>query len=651
MKRIQMKKILASILLLGMSAGWSQDPVKWRHELQQIDSTTLEIQHRASIEKKWHLYSQFSNPEGAIPTEFIYTGADSTLVLLEGVKESKSITAFDTVFEMDLTYFETEATFRQRFRFAAPNVDRVEGEINYQACDDKLCIFRTETFQLNRSGELLIETKNLSEASQAKAAQLKLNLQNKDLLTSSVSEEQNSHWRIFFLGMLGGLLALLTPCVFPMIPLTVSFFLKQQQNPKKGSQQALLYGFFIVLIYAVLSLPFHLLDNLNPEFLNTLATNSTLNLIFFGVFVAFAFSFFGYFELTLPSSWGNRTDGASQWSGIVGVFFMALTLAIVSFSCTGPILGSLLAGSLSSFGGAIQLTYGMMGFGLALAFPFAFFALFPRWLQALPQSGGWMTTVKVILGFLELALALKFLSNADLVGHWGLLKREVFIGVWALLALGMTFYLFGVFRFPHESRSPLGLGRKMAAMGALLISVYLVFGLVSNENRLTLLSGFPPPEFYSLWSQDSDCPLGLECYKDFETGRAAALQANKPLLLDFTGWACVNCRKMEENVWSDAEVFPLLNENYILVSLYVDDRTALPDGEAFEMTHSNGSVRSVDTVGEKWAAFQALNFESASQPFYVQMTAQGALLNAPIQYTDTQTFKQWLQQGWNAFQK
>jgi hypothetical protein len=257
----------------------------------------------------------------------------------------------------------------------------------------------------------------------------------------------------------------------------------------------------------------------------------------------------------------------------------------------------------------------------------------------------------VVLGFLELALALKFLSNADLVGHWGLLKREVFIGVWALLALGMTLYLFGVFRFPHESRSPLGLGRKMAATGALLISVYLVFGLVSNENRLTLLSGFPPPEFYSLWSQDSDCPLGLECYKDFETGRAAALQANKPLLLDFTGWACVNCRKMEENVWSDAEVFPLLNENYILVSLYVDDRTALPDGEAFEMTHSNGSVRSVDTVGEKWAAFQALNFESASQPFYVQMTAQGALLNAPIQYTDTQTFKQWLQQGWNAFQK
>lgn len=646
-----MKKILASLLLLGISAGWSQDPVKWRHELQQIDSTTFEIQHRATIEKKWHLYSQFSNPEGAIPTEFIYTGADSTLILLEGVKESKSITAFDTVFEMDLTYFETAAIFRQRFRFADLSGDRIEGEINYQACDDKLCIFRTETFQLNRSGELLIETKNLSEASQARAAQLHLNLQNKDLLTSSALEEQNNHWRIFFLGMLGGLLALLTPCVFPMIPLTVSFFLKQEQNPKKGTQQALLYGFFIVLIYVLLSLPFHLLDNLNPEFLNTLATNITLNLIFFGVFVVFAFSFFGYFELTLPSSWGNRTDGASQWSGMVGIFFMALTLAVVSFSCTGPILGSLLAGSLSSSGGALQLTYGMMGFGLALAFPFAFFALFPRWLQALPHSGGWLTTIKVVLGFLELALALKFLSNADLIGHWGLLKREVFIGIWALLALAMTLYLFGLFRFPHQSKSTLRMGRKIAGSITLLASFYLVFGLLSSENHLRVLSGFPPPEFYSLRSEQSDCPLGLECYKDFETGRAAALQANKPLLLDFTGWACVNCRKMEENVWSDGEVFPLLNENYILVSLYVDDRTALPDGAAFEMTNPNGSIRSVDTVGEKWAAFQALNFQSASQPFYIQMTAQGRLLNSPIQYTDVRTFKQWLQQGWIAFQK
>ena len=646
-----MKKILASLLLLGISAGWSQDPVKWRHELQQIDSTTFEIQHRATIEKKWHLYSQFSNPEGAIPTEFVYTGADSTLILLEGVKESKSITAFDTVFEMDLTYFETATIFRQRFRFADLSGDRIQGEINYQACDDKLCIFRTETFQLNRSGELLIETKNLSEASQARAAQLHLNLQKKDLLTFSAFEEQNNHWRIFFLGMLGGLLALLTPCVFPMIPLTVSFFLKQEQNPKKGTQQALLYGFFIVLIYALLSVPFHLLDNLNPEFLNTLATNITLNLIFFGVFVVFAFSFFGYFELTLPSSWGNRTDGASQWSGIVGIFFMALTLAVVSFSCTGPILGSLLAGSLSSSGGALQLTYGMMGFGLALAFPFAFFALFPRWLQALPHSGGWMTTIKVVLGFLELALALKFLSNADLIGHWGLLKREVFIGIWALLALAMTLYLFGLFRFPHESKSTLRMGRKIAGSIALLVSFYLVFGLLSSENHLRVLSGFPPPEFYSLRSEQSDCPLGLECYKDFDTGRAVALQANKPLLLDFTGWACVNCRKMEEIVWSDGEVFPLLNENYILVSLYVDDRTALPDGAAFEMTNPNGSIRSVDTVGEKWAAFQALNFQSASQPFYIQMTAQGRLLNSPIQYTDVQTFKQWLQQGWIAFQK
>ena len=459
-----------------------------------------------------------------------------------------------------------------------------------------------------------------------------------------------SYWNLFFLGLLGGLLALLTPCVFPMIPLTVSFFLKQQSQSSKGTLQALLYGFFIILIYVLLSLPFHLLDNLNPEFLNTLSTNVLLNVVFFVVFVVFAFSFFGYFELTLPSSWGNQSDKASQWSGVIGIFFMALTLAIVSFSCTGPILGSLLAGSLTASGGAVQLTYGMMGFGVALAFPFAFFALFPRWLQALPQSGGWMTTVKVILGFLELALALKFLSNADLVAHWGILKREVFVGIWTLLAFGLTLYLFGVIRFPHDPpKPPLSLGRKMTAWASLIGTAYLFLGLVSTENRLSLLSGFPPPEFYSIRSKESDCPLGLECYKDYETGKAAAQASNKPILLDFTGWACVNCRKMEENVWSDPDVFSLLNEKYVLISLYVDDRKELSELERFELPNPNGTLRSVDTVGEKWAAFQALNFQSASQPFYVLLSPDEKLLAPPIQYTDTATFKQWLETGWAAF--
>ena len=327
---------------------------------------------------------------------------------------------------------------------------------------------------------------------------------------------------------------MLTPCVFPMIPLTVSFFLKQATTKSKGVYNALLYTFFIILIYGLLSLPFHFLDSLNPEILNTIATNVTLNLIFFGVFVFFAFSFFGFYELTLPSQWGNKSDQASGFKGGVGIFFMALTLAIVSFSCTGPILGSLLAGSLTADGGAMQLSAGMLGFGIALGLPFGLFALFPNTLKALPKSGGWMTTVKVVLGFLELALALKFLSNADLVAHWDLLKREVFIGIWALISLLLTLYLFGIIRFKHDIKQKIGLIRGVFATLSLLFTSFLVFGLVSDGNQLKILSGFPPPEFYSINSTESDCPLGLECYKDYETGLEVARTDNKTILLDFT---------------------------------------------------------------------------------------------------------------------
>ena len=644
-----MKKMIAVGLFLSTVMSWAQEPVKWVHQLTQVAPQTYDIQHIATIDSTWHLYSQFSNPEGAVPTEITYLGEGERFSLDGNTKESESKTAFDTVFEMDLTFFENQAIFTQRLKINDPALSRIEGEINYQACDDKLCIFRTEPFRFSLDGKKLVDAQAPSAASQVKAQALLLDLKDKALLGSTVGGDKNDYGRLFVLGLLGGLLALLTPCVFPMIPLTVSFFLKQQDQPGKGTGQALLYGFFIVLIYALLSLPFHLLDNLNPEFLNTISTNVGLNVVFFAVFVVFAFSFFGYFELTLPTAWGSRSDAASQWQGVIGVFFMALTLAIVSFSCTGPILGSLLAGSLGGSSGALQLTYGMLGFGVALAFPFAFFALFPKWLQALPQSGGWMTTVKVTLGFLELALALKFLSNADLVAHWGLLKRELFIGIWTLLAFGLTLYLFGIYRFPHEVKMPLSFGRKVVAFFALVGTSYLFLGLISSDNKLTLLSGFPPPEFYSLRQQDSDCPLGLDCYKDFETGRAVAAAANKPILLDFTGWACVNCRKMEENVWSDPQVYSLLKEKFILISLYVDDREPLVTAEQFSLPNPNGSLRKIDTVGEKWAAFQALNFQSASQPFYVLLTAEGRILGPSIQYTDTTSFQQWLTLGWTAF--
>ena len=434
-----------------------------------------------------------------------------------------------------------------------------------------------------------------------------------------------------------------------MIPLTVSFFLKQSNSKSKGIFNALLYAFFIVLIYVTFSLPFHLIDSLNPDILNNLATNVTLNMIFFVVFVFFAFSFFGFYELTLPTRWGSKTDEASTINGGLGILFMALTLAIVSFSCTGPILGSLLAGSLTAEGGDFQLSIGMLGFGVALGLPFGLFALFPNILKALPKSGGWMTTIKVILGFLELALALKFLSNADLVAHWGFLKREVFVGIWTLLAFGLTLYLFGIFRFPNEVKIPLSRLRKLIACGSLILTSYLFLGFISEENKLRMFSGFPPPEFYSIRAQESDCPLGLDCYKDFEQGLEIALTQNKPILLDFTGWACVNCRRMEENIWAAPEVYKLLKDRYIIISLYVDDREKLSTDKQFNYKYADGRIKQINTIGKKWATFQAINFKTASQPFYVQLTAEYQLLNPPIQYTDKTTFENWLLQGLEHF--
>ena len=622
-----------------------EEPVVWESKVEQLAEDRYQLIFEADIAPNWHLYSQFSDPEGAIPTEFVFDQTDS-FKLVGNVTESESVVDYDQVFEMDLTYFNDSAIFQQQIQVLDDRLTQIKVEINYQACDDELCIFRTETFALSLDGSVAAVELDVDEKSQALSAELKLALTETQYLESaSVKEGTNAPLNIFLLGFFGGLLALLTPCVFPMIPLTVSFFIKQSTTKSKGIFNALLYTFFIVLIYILLSLPFHFIDSLNPEILNNLATNVGLNIFFFVVFVFFALSFFGFYELTLPTVWGSKTDEASAVRGGLGIFFMALTLAIVSFSCTGPILGSLLAGSLTAEGGAFQLSIGMLGFGVALGLPFGLFALFPNALKALPKSGGWMTTVKVVLGFLELALALKFLSNADLVAHWGILKREVFVGIWTLISLGLTLYLFGIFRFPHEVKMPLSKGRKLVAVGVLILTSYLFLGFVSEENKLRLFSGFPPPEFYSLNTQESDCPLGLECYKDFELGKQAAALANKPILLDFTGWACVNCRRMEENVWADPAVYELLNERYIIISLYVDDRETLAPESQFNFQYPDGRIKEINTIGKKWATFQAINFNTASQPFYIQMSSDGELLNTPIQYTDKVTFENWLKLG------
>jgi thiol:disulfide interchange protein DsbD len=394
----------------------------------------------------------------------------------------------------------------------------------------------------------------------------------------------------------------------------------------------------------LLSLPFHFLDSLDPEILNSISTNVWLNVGFFVIFILFAISFFGYFEITLPHAWSNKMDTASDIGGIIGTFFMALTLAIVSFSCTGPILGSLLVGALSSDGGAIQLTFGMLGFGAALALPFTLFALFPNWLNNLPKSGGWLNTVKVVLGFLEVALALKFLSNADMVQHWGLLKREVFIGIWILVFGGLALYLFGKIKFPHDGPlKKLSWGRMTTGIVALIFTLYLISGLFLNTS-LNLLSGFAPPKFYSLTKTNTECPLDLNCFKDFHEGLEHAQKNNQPILLDFTGWACVNCRKMEENVWSDPEVYKAL-EKYVLISLYIDDRKELPKEMRFDYQKKNGKTKTIRTVGSKWATFQAINFQTASQPFYVQISPNLELLNHPEKYTDKKTYLNWLKKG------
>ena len=632
---------------LGLQA---QEPVVWTTDIEKTTDTEYVLIFRAVMQPKWHLYSQNLPKDGPLPTEFVFEGADTAFELLGKTEESKTVTAFDPIFEMDLSWFEGEATFRQKIRLLQPELGTVSGEINFQACDDKICIFRSEPFRfvLDPSKAIAVIQKTVDPESLKKSEALQLSLKNSEFLEKNQSQKSdNPLFNLFLLGFIGGLIALLTPCVFPMIPLTVSFFLKQSVSKSKGVGRALLYGFFILLIYILMSLPFHFLDALDPQILNTLSTNIVMNLIFFAVFVFFAFSFFGYYELTLPSSWGNRSDAASAGGGVLGIFFMALTLAIVSFSCTGPILGSLLAGSLTAEGGADQLTVGMAGFGFALALPFGLLAFFPNALKSIPKSGGWMTKVKVTLGFLELALALKFLSNADLVGHWGILKREIFVSIWLVIAVLLFVYLMGWLRFPHDVKgTKISKVQRFFTFLVLIFIFYLIPGLGKNQDgRLTLLSGFPPPVFYSVYPSDSECPLGLNCFKDYETGRAYAEAEDKPILLDFTGWACVNCRKMEENVWSRPEVFRLLNEEFVIISLYVDDRKELPEALQFNFQYPNRRIKTIKTVGEKWATFQSLNFASASQPYYVLMSADATLLNPPIQYTDTATYKDWLQSG------
>lgn len=655
-----MKNILGVLLLVfSFVTGYSQsddNPAVWTYEVQKDSDTEYTLKFKADIHEGWHIYSQFTDENGSLPSEFTFEKAGEDYELVGPTSESATLTEYSEIFEVDETFFKDRAVFTQKIKLLNPEVTQVSIGLFYQICKE-VCIPKDEVFHISLTGEKAVVAEETVDGRSAQmSADMILDLKNKDLLTQTgegVLEEKSGLWTIFVLGFLGGLIALLTPCVFPMIPLTVSFFTKQGGNKSKGIANALLYGFFIVLIYFLLSLPFHLFDSVDSQILNTIATNVWLNLFFFVIFIFFAFSFFGYYDLTLPSSWANKMDSASsKVGGAFGIFFMAVTLAIVSFSCTGPILGGLLGSTALSDGDvATNLSAGMIGFGVALALPFGLFALFPAWLNSLPKSGGWMTTVKVTLGFLELVLAFKFLSNADLVGNWGLFKRELFLGVWILLFVLLTLYLFGSFRFPHDGpKKSLSTGRKIVGLASAGFAIYLILGL-TNITNLKLLSGFPPPDFYSLVETESDCPLGIDCFKDFDKGMAYAKEVNKPVLLDFTGWACVNCRKMEETVWSEPDIYPILKDEYVLISLYIDDRKELPEAQQFSFKYESGRVKKIKTVGEKWGTFQTLNFNAASQPYYVLLSPDLEVLNTAVQYTDRDTYKEWLEKGVSNFKQ
>jgi thiol:disulfide interchange protein len=634
------------------------DPVKWSLAVEKINEQEYNLAFKATVQKGWYLYSQFIEEGGPEPTAFEF--AENPNVEALGKAEEKGahkVDGFDEMFGMNVTKYKEEVIFNQKIKVTDP-AQPVNGSVWFMTCDDERCLPSKEV-KFSVTPATLTAIIPVEETATITGTGGDVPVIDKSTAaacgnTVEVSEGKGM-WGIFILGFLGGLLALLTPCVFPMIPLTVSFFTKGSENKRKGLVNAFMYGFYILLVYLLLSIPFHLLDSVSPGILNEISTNVWLNIAFFAIFLFFAFSFFGYYELTLPASWANKASSAEGIGGAIGIFFMALTLALVSFSCTGPILGSLLAGALTSEGGAWQLTAGMGGFGLALALPFGLFAAFPSWLSSLPKSGGWMTTVKVVLGFLELALALKFLSNADLVKHWGLLKIEPFLALWILVFVAMGFYLFGKIRFPHDSPiKKLSAGRIATGVLSFAFAAYLATGFIYDENTgsfrsLKLLSGLAPPAGYS-WIHPKECPQNLDCFKDFEQGLAYARKVNKPIMIDFTGHACVNCRKMEEHVWPEPDVYKFLKDEYVLISLYVDEKVELPEAEQKVLPMKSGGTKKIRTIGHKWEYFQTENFDNNSQPWYVLLSPDGKMLNHPVGYTpDSDEYSSFLQCGLDRF--
>jgi len=651
-------------------------PVKWTSSVEQTKPGEAVLVMTAHIDEGWHMYSQFLvGDSGPIPTLFTYK--PSAYFSVTGkTEEEKAVEEFDKNFDMTLKYFFKAPVFRQKIKVKCKNDFTLNATVEFMVCDDHQCLPPDEaefSFKIkgNPAGEDCTEKKGeikiikqdttssiapvipAPDTAQTQVAAAETGSKKKQPLSEMITSlepgcgdsrgasDDLSFLGIFIAGMLGGFLALLTPCVFPMIPLTVSFFTKRSKTRKKGIFNATVYAVSIIVIYVLLGLVITM--SFGSDALNEMASNVYFNMLFFVIFFLFALSFFGAFEITLPSSWVNKADSASEKGGLVGIFFMAFTLSLVSFSCTGPIIGTLLvqAAQGSNYIGPIA---GMAGFSFALALPFALFAAFPAWLHSLPKSGGWLNSVKVVLGFLELALALKFLSNVDLAYHWGFLKREVFISLWIIIFGMMGFYIIGKLRFSHDSEvSHISISRLILGILTLSFTLYLIPGIWGAP--LKLISGFPPPEFYKEWTTGKahDCPHDLNCFHDYDEGMAYAKQQGKPVMIDFTGWSCVNCRKMEDKVWSDPKVLKRLSEDYVLISLYVDDKTPLPE-EQHHVSEYTG--KKIKFLGNKWSDMQAGFFGTNSQPYYVLLDTKANILAEPRGYTpDIPTYTRFLDEG------
>lgn len=683
-----MRKILSICLLLiaVVAQAQIQEPVKFKSELKTLAAGEAEIVFTATIDKGWHVYSTDLGDGGPISATFNVEKISGATVVGKLQPKGKEIASYDKLFEMNVRYFESTAQFVQKLKLTGGDY-KIEGFLEFGACNDENCLPPTQV-EFNFSGKAEAAkgaaAATPAEKVTARAEDTKPETQpasqtvtpadtastgiiggadgptdinvagNIDLWKpvindlqsygETTSQEDMSWFYIFITGFLGGLLALFTPCVWPIIPMTVSFFLKRSKDKKKGIRDAWTYGASIVVIYVTLGLAITLIFGASA--LNALSTNAVFNILFCLMLVVFAASFFGAFELTLPSKWSNAVDSkAEAASGLLSIFLMAFTLSLVSFSCTGPIIGFLLV-QVSTTGSVVAPAIGMLGFAIALALPFTLFALFPSWLKSMPKSGGWMNVIKVTLGFLELAFALKFLSVADLAYGWRILDRETFLALWIVLFALLGFYLLGKIKFPHDDDdTKVGVGRFFMALFSLAFAVYMVPGLWGAP--LKAVSAFAPPmqtQDFNLYNNEVHAK-----FDDYDLGMEYARQHGKPVMLDFTGYGCVNCRKMELAVWTDSKVSDIINNDYVLITLYVDNKTPLTS--PVKVTE-NGRERTLRTVGDKWSYLQRVKFGANAQPFYVLIDNEGRPLNKSYSYDeDIPKYIEFLQTGLENYKK